>query len=73
MAPPVTSFLHLRIDPEQRTLRERLRRLGAEIDPTCREAALPLGEMRPEEILAECRQLGIRVLASTVRKRWPPG
>lgn len=73
MAPPVTSFLYLRLDPEQRGFRERLRRLGADIDPARREVALPLGEIRPEEILAECRQLGIRVLASTVRGGWLPG
>ena len=73
MAPPVISFLYLRLDPEQLGVRERIRRLGAHLDPVRREVALPLGEIRPEEILAQCRQLGIRVLASTVRGEVPPG
>jgi len=67
MTPLVASYLYLRLDPEQRGVRERLLRLGANLDRAQLEAALPLGDARPEEILAECRQLGIRVLGSTVR------
>jgi hypothetical protein len=67
MAPAPSSYLHLRFDPAQRGVRERLHRLGADVDATRPEAALPLGDAGPEEILAECRQLGIRVLASAVR------
>jgi hypothetical protein len=73
MASTPVPFLHLRLDPAQHGVRERLLRLGADLDPACHEAALPLGEARPEEILAECRQLGIRVLASAVRGDRLPG
>ena len=67
MVPTRSSYLYLSLDPAQRGVRERLQLLGAEVDPTHREAALPLRDLGPEEILAECRQLGIRVLASAVR------
>jgi hypothetical protein len=73
MAAAPSHRLYLRLDPAQRGVRERLLRLGADLDPACHEAALPLGEARPEEILAECRQLGIRVLASVVRGDGMPG
>jgi hypothetical protein len=73
MAHGPADFLYLRVDPAQAGVREQLLRLGAEVAPSLRHAAIPLGEVRPEEILAECRQLGIRVLASAVSGAPPPG
>lgn len=59
-------FLYLRIHPGQPSVLERLSRFDAGVRLLGGDLVVPLGDRRAEEVLAECRRVGVRVLGSVV-------
>jgi hypothetical protein len=64
--PAQARFLYLRFRSSPSRLLERLAQFDAGVRRTGSQVMVPLGERHPEEVLAECRRLGLRVLGSVV-------
>ena len=64
---PVPRFLYLHLHPGQPRVLERLVCLETGGRVSGQELVVPLGDLRAEEVLAECRRLGLRVIGSAVQ------